>query len=379
MYCKHCGTIISDNSQYCSACGGDQCSFLQNQQPANTFQNLKTPEGSVSFIQQMSSSQLTCPVCNSHNVSVQMQQTEVETHKGCLFALLEILAIFCTCGLYLLFLLFSSSGAEIKNKKIAICQSCGHSWKLKSCSSCGRSVPENTTVCHYCNSKCQKSSQPKWWIGLIGFIVVILLFGMIGSCGDNITADNHTINNASQTQQAFISANNKFSAWAPCPTSIDEFKYDLDVVNHIVTITQYEGRASKVWIAGSYNIEGEKYNTQLEGAVFFCDDSIASVILDEGISNIDNSCFNSCSNLVCIYLPSTITRENSGDAFDGYSLFDYIDGSLKTVYFGGNKEEWKDLVSNVETKVKNSFHVYTDCDVSAKDSQMVNMNGTKLQ
>ena len=48
MYCKHCGNEISDDSQYCQYCGGQQDSLLLNQvdngghNPINDIEQLKT-------------------------------------------------------------------------------------------------------------------------------------------------------------------------------------------------------------------------------------------------------------------------------------------------------------------------------------------------
>lgn len=168
------------------------------------------------------------------------------------------------------------------------------------------------------------------------------------------------------------------SVWANQITPLTEFEYDIDYINKTINITDYNGRSKKVWIAGTYTFENEEYTTILESAVFLCN-NITSVIIGEGVQGIDNCCFNSASNLKNIYLPSSITPDNSSDAFNGYSLFDYIDDFLQNVYFGGTEEQWQNLVQGVKASSRDSFHVYIDCDMIANDAGEIEISGIKIQ
>ena len=73
-----------------------------------------------------------CPHCGSNQVSFQIIQTGSVTttkKKGCLFGLGRLLLIVCTCGLWLLFgSKKEKSRTRIHNRKVAICQNCGHQW-----------------------------------------------------------------------------------------------------------------------------------------------------------------------------------------------------------------------------------------------------------
>lgn len=119
MYCKNCGRQIDDNLKFCPECG------------ANVSGNNNEA--------QRASSGMTCPKCGSSNISIQIEQVSSKTKtktkkKGCLFKLGRAMLICCTFGLWKLFGKkdsTSKSGTKIKNQKIAICQDCGKSWKIK--------------------------------------------------------------------------------------------------------------------------------------------------------------------------------------------------------------------------------------------------------
>jgi len=73
-----------------------------------------------------------CPRCGSEKVSVQIETVSSKTRTrrmGCLWGLIRLLLIVCTCGLWLL---IGRRGATSKtkyhNKTAAVCQSCAHKW-----------------------------------------------------------------------------------------------------------------------------------------------------------------------------------------------------------------------------------------------------------
>jgi hypothetical protein len=75
-----------------------------------------------------------CNKCGSGNISIQLVQMGAKSStkgKGCLFGIVRLILIFCTCGLWLL---FGRKAAKTKtkfiNKKIAICQNCGNQWDV---------------------------------------------------------------------------------------------------------------------------------------------------------------------------------------------------------------------------------------------------------
>ena len=75
-----------------------------------------------------------CPKCGSSHVNVQIEQVSGKTktrNMGCLWGLGRLCLIICTCGAWLLIGKRSkTSNTKFRNKKVAICQECGHSWNL---------------------------------------------------------------------------------------------------------------------------------------------------------------------------------------------------------------------------------------------------------
>ena len=72
-----------------------------------------------------------CPRCGSNNVLVQAVSQVKTKNRGCLDWLgWMILAIF-TFGLILIIPLLTNSTSNSKAHTEAVCQSCGHRWKVK--------------------------------------------------------------------------------------------------------------------------------------------------------------------------------------------------------------------------------------------------------
>lgn len=73
-----------------------------------------------------------CPKCGSENINFQLVQTGAKTKsnkRGCLWEIGRLFLIVCTLGLWLV--VGKSKGkskTKFKNEKMAICQSCGHTW-----------------------------------------------------------------------------------------------------------------------------------------------------------------------------------------------------------------------------------------------------------
>ena len=71
---------------------------------------------------------MTCPKCGSENVNVQIV-TKVKTkHRGCFGWFLWIMLAICTFGLILIIPALTNSKTKTKEKKVAVCQNCGHTW-----------------------------------------------------------------------------------------------------------------------------------------------------------------------------------------------------------------------------------------------------------
>ena len=82
---------------------------------------------------------MTCPKCKSDNVTISMQQVSSKTKKhgnglgGIVNNTARGMTAVCTLGMSNL-VWKKSTGNEkttVKNEKICLCQSCGHSWGIK--------------------------------------------------------------------------------------------------------------------------------------------------------------------------------------------------------------------------------------------------------
>ena len=75
-----------------------------------------------------------CVKCGSENVTINMVQKSAKTRTrgtGCLWSLGRLMLICFTCGLWLLVgKRKGTSGTKYRNVKHAVCQNCGHSWKI---------------------------------------------------------------------------------------------------------------------------------------------------------------------------------------------------------------------------------------------------------
>lgn len=185
------------------------------------------------------------------------------------------------------------------------------------------------------------------------------------------------------------------SEWADEFTPITDFRYSIDENNKTITLTRYEGNRKKILLSPVYSLDGVDYSLISMGddACFLCEAYITSVIIPEGVTEISASCFNSCSSLEYLYLPSTLSSiprdffsyvdnyevycnsqmslpeardtvvyhyvpddtssaaelgESSGRAVNGL-LAGFNSANEENVvvkiYFGGTDEQWKDLTS----------------------------------
>ena len=81
---------------------------------------------------------MVCPKCNSENVNVQIEQVSSKTkkHGNCFGGIVNNTAraatAVCTLGMSNLVWKKSKGGEKttVENKKVCVCQNCGHSWDL---------------------------------------------------------------------------------------------------------------------------------------------------------------------------------------------------------------------------------------------------------
>lgn len=75
-----------------------------------------------------------CPKCGSEAVNVSLEQVSAKTHNfaiSCLRIIGRWLLIICTYGLWLLVKRKKgTSKTKFKLETFAVCQNCGHSWRV---------------------------------------------------------------------------------------------------------------------------------------------------------------------------------------------------------------------------------------------------------
>lgn len=73
---------------------------------------------------------MNCPKCSSENVNVQIVTDKIKTsHTSFIRTLCRWFLILCTCGLWLL-VPKRKENSKVKNSSMAVCQNCGHRWKV---------------------------------------------------------------------------------------------------------------------------------------------------------------------------------------------------------------------------------------------------------
>ncbi len=121
--CPHCGNVASAYAVQCPRCGVDIAALpYQMPQPVQPIQ----PQPYQEPVAVQNRSGLVCPHCHSQNISV---QAVAELKKnGCGMILLYILLACTVIGLFLLIPIMR--GQKSKTQSYAVCQSCGHRWKI---------------------------------------------------------------------------------------------------------------------------------------------------------------------------------------------------------------------------------------------------------
>lgn len=67
-----------------------------------------------------------CPRCDSQNIQIVQGDSRVKGN-GCLWSIVRLMLILCTCGLWLL---VGKRNGKIKTSTRAVCMNCGHKWNI---------------------------------------------------------------------------------------------------------------------------------------------------------------------------------------------------------------------------------------------------------
>lgn len=73
---------------------------------------------------------MVCRKCKSDDVLIQVITKTKTKYRGCLGWALWILLAVCTCGLILIVPAITNERHKSKNYTVAVCQCCGHRWKV---------------------------------------------------------------------------------------------------------------------------------------------------------------------------------------------------------------------------------------------------------
>ena len=68
-----------------------------------------------------------CPKCHSENVSVSTSAYQQSKNRSCLW---NLFMIFCTAGLWLVWMMVRGRKEKHIVETYATCQDCGHRWKV---------------------------------------------------------------------------------------------------------------------------------------------------------------------------------------------------------------------------------------------------------
>lgn len=130
---------------------------------------------------------------------------------------------------------------------------------------------------------------------------------------------------------------------------IEDFSYKVS--ENTIIINSYKGNSDTLEINPTYAIDGKEYITDISKfQVGIGNHSVETLILNEGITEVYTSIFNSC-NVKCIFFPKSMTN-----VYD-YTL-SYLhpnDGETIKIYYAGTQEEWAEIFSEYErTKIEDA-------------------------
>ncbi len=189
------------------------------------------------------------------------------------------------------------------NHTMAVCQNCGYSWTAKG-----------------------SGSQSKIIKGVLIFVGILVFIGIIGTIfggkdGNKITTSGDA------------------SAGTEKP-AIEDFTYDIS--GDKILLKSYTGSKELLEVAASYEIDGKIYQTDISDfQAGIGNHNVKTLILDEGITEIKTSIFNS-SNVKKVFFPKSLTL-----VYD-YTL-SYLHpskGEKVSIYYAGTQEEWANIFTS---------------------------------
>ena len=288
--------------------------------------------------QESNTNRVCCPKCGGTNINYQREQSgnvgaftntvyvkEPQKRRGCLY---WVCCLWLFELLYWLFigwwwnLLFGRkrhggvgfNANKAFNHTVAVCQNCGYSWNASGLNtpptSSGGAVKTIGVIA----------------VALIAVAVIVAVLGNLGHSGANPTSPENTPVTGNETNTR--------------PADIEDFTYELS--GDTVLLTKYTGRDKVLTVRAAYEIDGRSYTTDLSD--FQIGSSrVKTLILDEGITTVKTSIFNS-SDVERIFFPKSMS-----------TVYDYTlsylhpaNGERIEIYYAGTQEEWQEIFTEYE-------------------------------
>ena len=131
-------------------------------------------------------------------------------------------------------------------------------------------------------------------------------------------------NVSSNNKKDFAPSDNQY-IWAHEYSPISDFEYIIN--GDTLELKKYTGDDYAVYVGSEYRVNGKTMPITEIGALFDHSDSVYSVIIADGTTDMLFSIFNS-SNVRCIYLPSSLER---------LECIQYT-RNIERLYYGGSRE-----------------------------------------
>lgn len=235
------------------------------------------------------------------------------------------------------------------------------------CKKCGFENNNNNKFCINCGEMLTQNPQ-KWYQRTVFTVIMLILFFPVGLVlmwmyrknwktviKSIITAVCVILIFPSVFGNEYNSPDRKSenTIWATTPTDIEDFDYYMD--GDDIFIQKYKGNDDSIYVASKYEIDGKEFSvSELQDGSFLFSDA-ESVILENGISSLDNNTFNSCD-VRHLYLPSSLEAKDA-------SFWTYFH-DVEDIYYGGSNEQWNEIctVPREDLDVKQIY-----CNVSIDD------------
>lgn len=203
-----------------------------------------------------------------------------------------------------------------------MCPACGSSVSGNFCNNCGAARPSEEWTCPSCS--------------------LIVKGNYCNNCGTARPTQNAKQDILPSTVNALVPVSDVEPGNKGNP--IDLFRYKLE--GNKAILKSYLGKTKRLVIDSSYVIDGKTYITDLSDFHVGIGNSIVTtLVLNEGITEVDNAIFNSTA-VDTVYFPTSMKC-----VYD--NTLAYIrpkDGKKAKIYYGGTKDQWVNIFTEYHRK-----------------------------